>query len=234
MSENKTLTAILAIISIFLLGAVAFGLTQIDGINNKNYNTNSSSQTANNNELNTSKIGGDQKVTESISTSLQSIAASKITEEPKKEVSATKEVTKPEIKLANIIDTINSNPEINIFLSAVKAAGLEDTLKGDGPFTVFAPNNEAFTKYLPAETLADLQKPENKDKLAGILKGHVIATKLLSSDLHDGQYLATQQGGQLLVKVAGNQYYIDDIFVTKPNIEATNGVIHIINRIIPE
>jgi uncharacterized surface protein with fasciclin (FAS1) repeats len=237
MSENKTLTAILAIISIFLLGAIAFGLTQIDGVNNKNSNSNATGQITNNNDPIITKSANDQNIAESNPQASQSITASKPAEEPKKELSATKETAKSEIKsgnIGNISEAANSNPEISIFLSAVKAAGLEDTLRGNGPLTVFAPNNEAFTKYLPVETLAELQKPESKDKLVSILKGHVITPKFLSSDLQNGQYLPTQQGGQLLVKVSGNQYYVDDIYVTKANIEATNGVIHVIDRIIPE
>lgn len=233
MSENKTLTAILAIISIFLLGAVAFGLTQIDGINNKNSINNSTSQTNKSESISTKSVGN-QKVVESATVILQSAETSKTTELPKKEVSAAKEDAEPKNKIGNILETANANPDISIFVSAVKAAGLEETLRSESPFTVFAPNNESFTKYLSTETLADLQKPENKEKLAGLLKGHITTPKFFSSDLQNGQYLSTQYGGQLLVRVVGDQYYIDDTFITKPNIEATNGVIHIINRIIPE
>jgi uncharacterized surface protein with fasciclin (FAS1) repeats len=229
MTENKTLTAILAIISIFLLGAVAFGLTQIDGINNKN-----STNQINKIESVSPNSNNNQKASDSTILNTQSVEASKISEPPRKEVSATKENIETTNKKDNIIETANANPDISIFVSAVKAAGIEEILQSEGPFTVFAPNNEAFTKYLPEETLADLQKPENKDKLAGLLKGHITTPKFASTDLQNGQYLATQYGGQLLVKVAGDQYFIDDIFITKPNIESTNGVIHVINRIIPE
>jgi uncharacterized surface protein with fasciclin (FAS1) repeats len=234
MSDNKTLTAILAIISIFLLGAVAFGLTQIDGINNKSLVNNSLSQVTDSNKSISVKSNNTQSSVESISTNPQSVTASRDVEVPKKEVSAIKEAVKSEAKLSNILDTANSNSDISIFVSAVKAAGLEEALRGEGQLTIFAPNNEAFTKYLPTEKLTELQKPENKEELSGILKGHFVGVKLLSSDLKDGQYIPTQQGGQLLVKVNEDQYYVDDIFITKPNMEATNGIIHTINRIIPE
>ncbi len=237
MSENKTLTAILAIISIFLLGAVAFGLTQIDGLNagskSSNMNANSSK-----NSLVIPKNGEINNKIEStiISTNVESkVETSKLTEESKKEISSAKETAIPENKPNTLIQVAAINPEISIFLSAVKAAGLEDTLKSEGPFTIFAPDNESFTKYLPSETLTELQKPEKKEDLARALKFHIVSGTKLSKDLNDSEQLTTLENGVLTIsEIEGHKKSVDNIEIIKPDIIASNGVIHVINRVIGE
>ena len=91
------------------------------------------------------------------------------------------------MEMADIVDTAVAAGSFNTLVAAVQAAGLVDALKGDGPFTVFAPTDEAFAK-LPAGTVDDLLKPENKDKLAAVLTYHVVAGKVMAADLSDGAW----------------------------------------------
>ena len=116
---------------------------------------------------------------------------------------------------------------------ALKAAGLVDTLKGPGPFTVFAPTDEAFKK-LPAGTVESLLKPENKAKLVGILTYHVVPGKVMSTDLTNEMMATTVQGGDLTIMTEGG-VTVNGANVTTADIETSNGVIHVIDTvIIPE
>ena len=132
----------------------------------------------------------------------------------------------------DIVDTAVA-AKFKTLVAAVKAADLVDTLKGDGPFTVFAPTDEAFAK-LPKETLDDLLKPENKDKLAAILKFHVVSGKVTAADVVklDGKELKTVQGSSLAVKVDGDNVTVGGAKVTKTDIETKNGVIHVIDTVL--
>ncbi len=116
-------------------------------------------------------------------------------------------------------------------VAAVKAAGLVETLKGAGPFTVFAPTDEAFAK-LPAGTVENLLKPENKDKLVAVLTYHVVPGKVMANDVAVKKMDAkTVQGGD--IKVNGmNGVRINDSMVTKADIVTDNGVIHVIDRVL--
>ena len=131
----------------------------------------------------------------------------------------------------DIVDTAVSAGKFNTLVTAVKAAGLVDTLKGEGPFTVFAPSDEAFAQ-LPAGTVEDLLKPENKDKLASILKFHVVPGKVMSSDIA-GKTMdtATVQGGKLNVN-ATDGVKINDATVVTADVSASNGVIHVIDKVL--
>jgi len=115
-------------------------------------------------------------------------------------------------------------------VAAVKAAGLVETLQGTGPFTVFAPNDAAFAK-LPAGTVEDLLKPENKDKLIAILKYHVIPGKVLAADVKTME-VKTVEGQNVKLVVSAEGVTVDNAKVVKTDVMAENGVIHVIDTVI--
>lgn len=133
----------------------------------------------------------------------------------------------------DIVDVAASAGTFKTLVAAVKAADLVETLKGKGPFTVLAPNDEAFKK-LPEGTVESLLKPENKDKLVAILKLHVIPSKALAADVVklDGKKVKTVEGTEVSVKVEGSTVKIDKAKVIKTDIEASNGVIHVIDTVL--
>jgi uncharacterized surface protein with fasciclin (FAS1) repeats len=133
----------------------------------------------------------------------------------------------------DIVDTAVDAGSFKTLAAALKAADLIDTLKGEGPFTVLAPTDEAFAK-LPEGTVEGLLKPENKEKLVAILKYHVIPGKALAADVVklDGQEVKTVQGEKAKVAVKDGAVTVDGAKVIKTNIEATNGVIHVIDAVI--
>jgi uncharacterized surface protein with fasciclin (FAS1) repeats len=136
----------------------------------------------------------------------------------------------------NIIQNAVNSKDHTTLVAAVKAAGLVDTLEGKGPFTVFAPTNTAFGK-LPAGTVDTLVKPENKATLTKILTYHVVPGKLEASDLTDGKKLKTVQGEELTVKRSGDTVMIIDAkggssTVTIPNVNQSNGVIHVVDTVL--
>lgn len=136
----------------------------------------------------------------------------------------------------NIVGLASQTASLSTLVSAVQAADLVETLQSDGPFTVFAPTNDAFSA-LPAGTLDTLLQPENKSQLAGILTYHVVSAKALSSSLTNGQQITTVQGEKLTVKIAGSTVSIVDAkgneaVVTQADIEASNGVVHVINKVL--
>ncbi len=120
--------------------------------------------------------------------------------------------------------------QFNTLVAAVKAAGLVDTLNGKGPFTVFAPTDEAFAK-LPAGTVEGLLKPENKEKLAGILTYHVVAGKVMAADVKTSM-VKTVNGKEASIKVAAGKVTIGAANVVKTDIAASNGVIHVIDTVL--
>jgi uncharacterized surface protein with fasciclin (FAS1) repeats len=135
-------------------------------------------------------------------------------------------------KAADIVDTAVSAGQFETLVAAVKAAGLVDTLKGDGPYTVFAPTDEAFAK-LPAGTVENLLKPENKDKLVAILTYHVVPGKVMSADLANKQMMAgTVQGGKLDINALSGGVSVDEAKVIQADIETSNGVIHVIDTVV--
>lgn len=142
--------------------------------------------------------------------------------------------TTPEAK-ETIVDIAVSKPDFSTLVAAVKAAGLAETLSGPGPFTVFAPTNDAFAK-LPAATLESLLKPENKDQLAGILTYHVVGAKVMAADVKPGA-VKTVNGAEFTVSVEGSDVIITDgqgnkSKVVTTDVEASNGVIHVIDTVL--
>jgi transforming growth factor-beta-induced protein len=131
----------------------------------------------------------------------------------------------------DIIDTAVGNESFSTLVAAVKAAGLVETLKGEGPFTVFAPTNEAFAK-LPEGTVANLLKPENKDKLVAILAYHVVPAKVMASDVVKLTDAKTVNGKSVAIKVNDGNVMIDGANVQVTDIETSNGVIHVIDTVI--
>lgn len=145
-----------------------------------------------------------------------------------------KEADKMEEK--DIVATAMATSDLSTLVTAVKAADLVETLQGEGPFTVLAPTNAAFDA-LPAGTLDDLLKPENKEKLAGILKYHVVSGKVMSSDLSDGQVVTTVQGENLTVSIMDGKVYFMDAtggkaMVSQADVKAKNGVVHVIDAVL--
>ena len=130
----------------------------------------------------------------------------------------------------DIVDTAAEAGSFTTLLAAAEAAGLVETLKGDGPFTVFAPTDDAFAA-LPEGTVDTLLMPENKDQLTAILTYHVVPGKVMSTDLSDGMMAETVQGQEITVSL-GDSVMIDDATVVTPDIEASNGVIHVIDSVI--
>ncbi|TFH54341.1 MAG: fasciclin domain-containing protein [Candidatus Zixiibacteriota bacterium] len=132
---------------------------------------------------------------------------------------------------ADIVDTAVAAGSFNTLVAAVQAAGLVDTLKGEGPFTVFAPTDEAFAK-LPGGSVEFLLKPENKDQLIAVLTYHVVSGKVMSADIA-GQRVApdTVQGRPLAIN-ATSGVMVNQARVVAADIEATNGVIHVIDAVL--
>ncbi len=120
--------------------------------------------------------------------------------------------------------------QFNTLVAAVKAAGLVDTLNGKGPFTVFAPTDDAFAK-LPAGTVEGLLKPENKEKLAGILTYHVLSGKVMAADVKTSSP-KTVNGKEVAIKVADGKVTVGGATVVKTDIAASNGVIHVIDTVL--
>ncbi|MDP5326828.1 MAG: fasciclin domain-containing protein [Paracoccaceae bacterium] len=130
----------------------------------------------------------------------------------------------------DIVDTAIDAGSFTTLVAAVQAAGLVDTLKSEGPFTVFAPTDAAFAA-LPAGTVEDLLKPENKDKLVSILTYHVLPGKVMSGDLSEGLKAATVQGSEVTVTLADGAK-VDGATISAADIAASNGVIHVIDAVI--
>ena len=133
--------------------------------------------------------------------------------------------------MKNLVETAAGNDAFKTLVAAVKAAGLVETLAGKGPFTVFAPTNEAFAK-LPEGTVESLLKPENKDKLISILTYHVIPGKVMSKDIKPRQMVKTVNGQQVSIKLSYGKVSVDGANVTAADVEADNGVIHVIDSVI--
>ena len=134
-------------------------------------------------------------------------------------------------KKADIVQTAVDAGSFNTLVAAVKAAGLVETLQGAGPFTVFAPTDEAFAR-LPAGTVENLLKPENKSKLVAILAYHVVPGKVMSKDLAGKKTMAKSVEGSQIEVDATNGVRVDSAKVVKADIEASNGVIHVIDTVI--
>jgi len=136
----------------------------------------------------------------------------------------------------DIVDNAAGSADHTTLVAAVKAASLVETLKGKGPFTVFAPTNEAFAK-LPAGTVDNLLKPENKAMLAKILTYHVVSGNFKSTDLKDGQKVKTVQGEELTIGYKDNKWTVTDgkggvANITIPDVISSNGVTYVIDAVL--
>jgi uncharacterized surface protein with fasciclin (FAS1) repeats len=132
---------------------------------------------------------------------------------------------------ATVVDIAVGSADHSTLVAAVTAAGLGETLSGAGPFTVFAPTNAAFSA-LPAGTLDDLLKPENKEKLASILTYHVVAGKVMSGDLTDGMKATTVNGQEITIGVKDGKVTVNGANVTAADLGSGNGVVHVIDAVI--
>jgi uncharacterized surface protein with fasciclin (FAS1) repeats len=131
--------------------------------------------------------------------------------------------------MKNILETAEQAGNFKTLITAVKAAGLEETLNGHGPFTIFAPNDNAFAK-LPSATLQTVLK--DKTKLSGILTYHVVSGKIMAKDLKDQSQQKTVQGSNLTIALKDDSVMANDAKVVKADIECSNGVIHIIDTVL--
>ncbi|MDH5910886.1 fasciclin domain-containing protein [Vibrio splendidus] len=131
----------------------------------------------------------------------------------------------------DIVDVAAENGSFNTLVAAVKAADLVDTLKGEGPFTVLAPSDEAFAA-LPEGTVDMLLKPENKDKLVAVLTYHVIPGKIMAAEVMKLNSAVTVQGSAVMIAIDDGNVMIDNAKVIMPDVEASNGVIHVIDAVL--
>jgi transforming growth factor-beta-induced protein len=131
----------------------------------------------------------------------------------------------------DIVENAMNADNVTTLVAAVQAGGLVDTLKGDGPFTVFAPTNSAFEK-LPAGTVDTLLMPENKDQLVNILTYHVVAGRYTSADLTDGMMLTTVQGQELTVTRSGSGVMVNGVAIETADVISSNGVTHVIGSVL--
>ncbi len=139
-------------------------------------------------------------------------------------------IANAQTKPGDIVAVASGNKDLKTLVTAVKAADLVKTLQGDGPFTVFAPTDEAFAK-LPKGTLDDLLKPENKAKLVALLTYHVVPGKVMAADVKTGE-VKTVNGKELDIKVVGAAVTVDKAKVSKTDVSASNGVIHLIDTVL--
>lgn len=130
----------------------------------------------------------------------------------------------------NIVAVAQETPDLSTLVEAVSAAGLVETLEEPGPYTVFAPTNGAFDAL--GGTLETLLEPKNKAELAEVLTYHVVAGELTASELSDGQTLETVQGDALEVKVTNGEVTVNGARVVTPDVEASNGVVHVIDEVL--
>ena len=146
-------------------------------------------------------------------------------------VVAPSKAAEPAAATKDIFDTAVAAGSFKTLAAALQAAGLVDTLKGKGPFTVFAPTDDAFAK-LPKGTVEDLLKPENKAKLTAILTYHVVPGAVKSTQAMTLSSAKTVNGKSLTLKVDGGSLHVDSAKVVSADIEASNGVIHVIDAVV--
>lgn len=131
-------------------------------------------------------------------------------------------------KTSDIANTLAAKPELSTLSGLVKQAGLTDTLKGTGPFTVFAPTNDAF-KAVPAKTMEELGK--NPEQLKSVLTYHVLPGKVMAAEVKNSK-VKTVQGATLEVSKAGDMVTVENAMVTQADVEATNGVVHVVDTVL--
>jgi len=134
-------------------------------------------------------------------------------------------------KVKTVVDIATNDENFSMLVKALKTAGLVDTLKGDGPFTIFAPTNRAFER-LPEKKREDLFKAKNKARLADILKHHVVSGRRMAKDITERSSISPMKGGSLRVEKEGTRVKVGDATIQKSDLEAQNGVVHVINRVL--
>jgi uncharacterized surface protein with fasciclin (FAS1) repeats len=146
---------------------------------------------------------------------------------------ATPTPTAPATQMAaeDIVGVAQGERTLSTLVTAVTAAELVETLQGEGPYTVFAPTNDAFTA-VGQDTLDTLLAPSGKDQLTDILTYHVVEGDLMAADLSDGQTVKTVQGQELTVSVAGDEVKVGDATVVSPDVDASNGTVHVIDKVL--
>lgn len=132
---------------------------------------------------------------------------------------------------SDIVELAVATDDLSTLVTAVKAAGLVETLQSDGPFTVFAPTNAAF-EALPEGVLEMLLKPENKDQLTAVLTYHVVPAEVMSGDLEDGMKAKTVEGSEVTININYGNVTVDGAKVAMADINASNGVVHVIDTVI--
>jgi len=140
-------------------------------------------------------------------------------------------MSKVQKKARTIVDIATSDDNFTTLVGALQAAGLVDTLKGNGPFTVFAPTNDAFDR-LSKDTLEDLMLPKNKSRLQEILKHHVVSGRYMAKDVTSESSLSPMSGDAVRVRAKGNQVRIGEATIRQTNLEAENGIVHVIDRVL--
>ena len=139
--------------------------------------------------------------------------------------------SEPASDAPDIVALASSQDNLSTLVTAVQEAGLVETLQGAGPFTVFAPTDDAFAA-LPEGTLENLLKPENKQQLVDILTYHVVPGEVMSSDLSDGMSPETVEGSQVEISIDGENVMVNGASVVAANVDASNGVVHVIDQVI--
>jgi uncharacterized surface protein with fasciclin (FAS1) repeats len=134
-------------------------------------------------------------------------------------------------KAPSVVDIATSDKNFSTLVSALQAAGLVDTLKGDGPFTVFAPTNAAFEE-IDEDTLEDLMKPSNKTQLQNLLKNHVVQGRRMAKNVAESSSLSPMSGKRLRIRANGEQVRIGDATIRQTDLEAENGIVHVIDRVL--
>lgn len=135
------------------------------------------------------------------------------------------------VRNLDIVDNAVNADNVTTLVAAVKAAGLVETLKSEGPFTVFAPTNDAFAK-LPTGTVETLLKPENKEKLVSILTYHVVAGRYTSADLKDGMMLKTVQGQEIKISMKDGKWWVNNAEILIPDVISSNGVTFVVDTVL--
>lgn len=154
-----------------------------------------------------------------------------VDKEPASTPAAGQSAVADDVSQKDIVKVAAGSAAHTTLVAAVKAAGLVDVLSNAGPFTVFAPTNEAFDK-LPKQTLDDLLKPENKDKLADILQYHVLIGGYPEEKLADGATIGTASGGSVKISVKDGKVVINDSATIIGTVEASNGLVHIVDSVV--
>lgn len=156
--------------------------------------------------------------------------SSETTPSPKTEAPAAPDKASTDTSAGTVVEVASASSKLKTLTAALKAAGLDTVLSGKGPFTIFAPTDEAFAA-LPPEAVQELLKPENKARLAQLLTYHVVPGAVESKDLKPGE-VATVQGKPITVKLDGSKVMVNDANVIQADIPASNGVIHLIDKVI--